>query len=39
VVQSILGHSTISLTIDTYSHILPDIQEEATKSIDEIFGV
>lgn len=39
VVQSILGHSSISLKIDTYSHILPDIQEEATKLIDEIFGV
>lgn len=34
-----LGHSSISLTIDTCSHILPDLQEEATKSIDEIFGV
>jgi integrase len=29
VVQEILGHSQISLTLDTYSHVLPDIQEEA----------
>ena len=29
VVQEILGHSQISLTLDTYSHVLPGIQEEA----------
>jgi integrase len=29
VVQEILGHSQISLTLDTYSHVLLDIQEEA----------
>jgi integrase len=34
-----LGHSSISLTMDTYSHVIPDIQEEATKKIDEIFEV
>ena len=39
VVQSMLGHSTIAITIDTYSHIIPDIQEEAAKKIDEIFEV
>ena len=27
VVQEMLGHSTISLTLDTYSHILPDMQQ------------
>ena len=29
VVQEILGHSQISLTLDTYSHVLLDIQKEA----------
>jgi integrase len=29
VVQEILGHSQISLTLDTYSHVLPNIQKEA----------
>ena len=38
VVQEMLGHSTIALTLDTYSHILPDIQQEATKKMDKIFG-
>jgi integrase len=27
-----LGHSTIVLTLDTYSHVLPDMQEEAGAS-------
>jgi len=29
VLQGMLGHSQISLTLDTYSHVLPDIQKEA----------
>ncbi len=32
------NHSTISLTLDTYSHILPDIQQEAADKMDKIFG-
>ena len=33
VVQEILGHSQISLTLDTYSHVLPNIQEEAVRRL------
>jgi integrase len=29
VVQERLGHATISITLDTYSHVLPTMQEEA----------
>ena len=29
VVQEILGHSQISLTLDTYSHVLPHVGREA----------
>lgn len=29
VVQELLGHSQIGVTLDTYSHILPPLQEEA----------
>jgi len=29
VVQERLGHSQISLTLQTYSHVLPDLQTEA----------
>jgi integrase len=38
VVQEMLGHSTIPLTLDTYSHILPDIQQEAGDKMDKNFG-
>jgi integrase len=33
IVQDRLGHSTISMTMDTYSHILPGMQEEATEKV------
>ncbi len=38
IVQDLLGHSSISLTLDTYSHILPDIQKEAADKMDGLFG-
>jgi hypothetical protein len=30
VVMDTLGHSQISLTLNTYSHVLPAMQEDAT---------
>lgn len=32
-----LGHSTIVLTLDTYSHVLPDMQEEAARRIENVL--
>jgi integrase len=37
VVQERLGHSDISLTLNTYSHVLPSMQEEAAEKMDEIL--
>jgi integrase len=37
VVQELLGHSSISITLDTYSHVLPNMQEKAVAAMDEIF--
>jgi hypothetical protein len=37
VVQERLGHATIAVTLDTYSHVLPDMQEAAAKRFDEAF--
>ena len=34
VVQELLGHSQISVTLDTYSHILPDMQRDAMTELD-----
>lgn len=33
VVQERLGHSSIQITLDTYSHLIPSMQEEAMKNI------
>jgi integrase len=38
VVQQALGHSSINLTIDTYSHVMPGIEEAAARKIDEVIG-
>ena len=38
VVQSALGHSSITLTIDTYSHVMPGLEEAAARSIDDVLG-
>ena len=35
VVQERLGHSTISVTLDTYSHVTPGLQEAAALKFDE----
>jgi len=37
VVQERLGHSTISLTLDTHSHVLPSLQEEVTDKLDALL--
>ena len=39
VVQERLGHSTVSLTLQVYSHVLPDLQAEAAEKLDRtLFG-
>src|SRR5713226_5501431 len=37
VVQEILGHSRISMTLDVYSHVLPGMQEDAAARISKLF--
>jgi integrase len=39
IVQERLGHATISITLDTYSHIAPGLQEAAAKRFDEAMQV
>ncbi len=39
IVQERLGHSSINVTLDTYSHVLPNLQEAVLKNIgDSITG-
>lgn len=37
IVSSMLGHSTIKLTMDTYSHVVPEMQEEAVSAVNSIL--
>jgi len=37
VVQELLGHSQISMTLDIYSHVLPSLQKEAMGKLDDLF--
>jgi len=32
-----LGHSTIVLTLDTYSHVLPDMQQQAADRLENLL--
>lgn len=34
--QERLGYSIITLTLDTYSHLVPDIEKEAVKALDNL---
>ncbi len=36
-VQEALGHSSISLTLDTYSHMIPTLQKEAAEKLDGVL--
>lgn len=37
IVSERLGHSSIAITLDTYSHVLPGMQEEAIAAFDRNF--
>jgi integrase len=38
VVMELLGHSRISLTMDTYSHVVPSLMREAADKMDQILA-
>ncbi len=37
VVSERLGHASVNITLDTYSHVLPGLQEAAAASLDTIL--
>jgi integrase len=37
IVQEILGHAQIALTLDTYCHVLPSMQEGAVGRLGELL--
>jgi len=38
VVSERLGHASVGITLDTYSHVLPSLQEEAVAAFDALFS-
>ncbi|MGH9822447.1 MAG: tyrosine-type recombinase/integrase [Blastocatellia bacterium] len=39
VVSERLGHASITITLDTYSHVLPSMQQAATDKLEQmLFG-
>jgi integrase len=38
VVSEMLGHSSIAITLDTYSHVLPNMQDSAAEAIEEALS-
>lgn len=38
IVQDLLGHSTIRLTLDTYSHLTPALHREAAQTMELVLG-
>ena len=38
IVQERLGHSTVGITLDTYSHVTPGIQQVAAQAFDEVLA-
>ncbi len=39
VMQEILGHTSITMTLDLYSHVLPDIKKDAINKLKDIFNL
>jgi integrase len=37
IVSEMLGHATIAITLDTYSHVLPTMQEGAIQALEEVL--
>jgi integrase len=39
VVSERLGHSSVGITLDIYSHVLPGLQEDAAKKLDSALRI
>jgi integrase len=38
IVSEMLGHSTVAMTLDVYSHVTPAMHREAARTMDSILG-
>ena len=39
VLQTIMGHSDLATTMDTYAHVLPDTKSEEMKKLENLFQI
>ena len=37
-VQELLGHATIAITLDTYSHVIPGMGDHTARAIEQMLG-
>jgi integrase len=37
-VQELLGHATISVTLDTYSHVLPSMTDQTDTAMEDVLS-
>jgi integrase len=38
IVSEMLGHTTVGITLDLYSHVTPTMQREAARAMDDLLG-
>ena len=38
VIQKLLGHSSVMITLNVYGHVLPSMQDEAVDNMERLFG-
>jgi len=38
VVSELLGHNSVAITADIYAHVLPEMQQEVIKKMDDLYG-
>jgi integrase len=38
VVSEMLGHASVAITLDVYSHVLPDMQQDAAETMAAVLG-
>jgi integrase len=38
IVSEMLGHSSVSITLDVYSHVIPGMQEAAASAMEEALS-
>lgn len=38
IVSEMLGHASIAITLDIYSHVVPHMQQQAADAMDDLLG-